>query len=340
MINKQKIKKCVIILIFVIILSLSCFFYSKINPFVIKIFASEFNIVSSKNKLLVHFINVGQADAIAVNLPDGKIFLIDTGCEEVNVTYTNYLKENVLNSKRSNYIDYLVLSHADMDHVGGTLKLLKNFDVGTIFMPKVASASAGYDKIYDYVVDNCNYQVLGDEFIIGNDVYNIKFFRQLSDADTNDASQVVKLEYGDDSFLFTGDISSSVEEKYINLYGRELDSDVLKISHHGSKTSTSAKFLEIVTPEYAVISVGNNSYGHPTGEVLNRLIASETLILRTDEKGDVLFISESCGLNVLTDRFYVTKISLDYRYFVLIVDGVMLIWGVAIILKKEKNKHL
>ena len=116
------------------------FFYSFINPKIINGLANSFNLVTSEKNLLVHFIDVGQADAIAINLPDGKTMLIDDGSKEYNVSYVNYLKENVTSSKTNNKIDYLVLTHADSDHVGGTMKLLKNFKIKTIYMPKIVSA--------------------------------------------------------------------------------------------------------------------------------------------------------------------------------------------------------
>ena len=151
MFTKQKIKKLIIILIFMIIFTLSLVFYDVINSKIINVFANRFNIVSNKDNFLVHFIDVNQADAVAINLPDGKVMLIDNGSKEVNTTYVNYLRENVIHSKRNNYVDYLVLSHSDMDHIGGTMKLLKNFNIGTIYMPKLASNSNGYAEIINYL---------------------------------------------------------------------------------------------------------------------------------------------------------------------------------------------
>ena len=139
MFTKQKIKNLIILGVVILILSITCIFKSFFNPIVINFFVNEFDLVSIDKNILVHFINVGQADAAAINLPDGKVLLIDSGSESNNTDYVNYLKENVLHTKRNSYIDYLVLSHADMDHVGGTLKLLNEFNVGTVFLPKIAS---------------------------------------------------------------------------------------------------------------------------------------------------------------------------------------------------------
>ena len=340
-ITKQKIKNLIIILIAMIIFSLSCVFYSSLNPFFIKLFAEKFNTVSNKDNLLVHFIDVDQADAAAINFPDGKIMLIDTGSEEVNTTYVNYLKENVLHTKRNKYIDYLFLSHADMDHVGGTLKLLKNFEVGTIFMPKIQSDSNSYAEIINFVAANCNYNISGDDFTITGVGYEIRFFEQLNSTNTNDASQVIKVEYLNKSFLFCGDISASVEQLYIDKYAKELDCDVLKVSHHGSKTATSSEFLNVVSPNHAVISVGENDYGHPTYEVLTRLKSAGANILRTDERNDILFVlGENCDLYQIDGIYYITRFSLNYVGFVLIVDGCLVVLCVVVIFKKEKTNTL
>lgn len=344
MFTKQKIKKLIIILIFMVIFTLSLVFHNTLNKMIQNMFVDEFSIVSNKDNLLLHFIDVEQADAAAVNLPDGKVLLIDTGSKEVNTTYIDYLKENVLHSKGKNYIDYLVLSHADMDHIGGTMKLLKNFKVGTVYMPKLSSDSNGYAEILKYVDVNCNYKTLGEEFCIKSNLYSITFFESLNETNTNDSSQVLKLECFEKSFLFVGDISSKVEKLYVDKYGDKLDVDVLKVSHHGSQTATSSKFLECVTPEYAVISVGlNNDYGHPNDEVLNRLSNVGAKVLRTDIKNDILFAEgDYYDLEQLSGVYYITNLSLDYSNLILIVDVSLAVYAVIVVIRREKkkNKHL
>lgn len=321
-----------------LVVSLTCIFHFYINPLIIKVMRKEFNIVSSKDNMLVHFINVGQADAVAINLPDGKIMLIDDGSKEYNVSYVNYLKENVLNSKLNNKIDYLVLTHADADHVGGTLKLLKNFKIGTVFMPKIMSNSATFHEILNYVNKNCNYITLGEGFKLLKD-YEITFFESINNTNTNDSSQIIKLKFMNKSFLFTADISSSVEYDYLKLYADELDCDVLKVSHHGSTTATSQKFLDCVSPQYAVISVGVNEYGHPSQEVLNRLKDIKSKTYRTDKDGDVLFlVGKDYELTVLNKIFYISNMTFDYRIYVIVIDIVLFGISLFIIFKKEKKK--
>ena len=250
----------------------------------------------------------------------------------------------MVNSKFSNSIDYLVLTHADSDHVGGTMKLLKNFDVKMVFLPSVASTSQTYEELYSYVVENCEYQFLGDEFVLTNNHYEILFFKQLNLTNTNDSSQVVKLTYKSKSFLFTGDISSDVEEDYVSVYGDTLNSDVLKVSHHGGENATSNEFLQTVRPKYAVISVGeNNNYGHPTYDVLNRLEENDVEILRTDEDGSILFVvGNDYDFIYLTDVFYITNMPLDYTVYILVLDILLFTIAIVTLIKKEKkqNKHL
>ena len=340
MLTKQKIKKLIVIFSIMLVITLTCVFHSTWHPFLIRVFANRFDIVTTKNNILVHFIDIGQGDATAINFPDGKIMLIDTGCEEHNTTYINYLKENVLNTQRRNYIDYLVLSHADMDHCGGTMKLLKNFKIGTIFIPKMPSSSQGYQEILNYVATNLNHETLGEEFIIKNKEYSITFFEILNETNTNDSSQVLKVESLNQSFLFAGDISTSVEQLYIDKYGNELDADVLKVSHHGSKNATSDEFLKVVTPKYAVISVGSdNDYGHPTGEVLEILSDNNVDVLRTDKHNDILFVDgEHYNFYQTNGVYYITNMSLDYVEIVVIFDVCLVVLIIVIIIKKDKKK--
>lgn len=340
MITKQKIKKSIIILIFVIIFTISLIFHTNINYFLKNLLADKCKIVSNRDSFIVHFINVGQADAAAINFPDGKIMLIDSGSQETTLDYIDYIKENVINSRKNNYIDYLVLSHADMDHVGGTIRLLKNFKVGTIFLPPVESTTNGYTAILQYVNKNSKTITMGEELEIKANSYSIRFFEILSFVDTNNSSQLIKIEYKDSSFLFVGDIGSSVEDDYINKYGTDLDSDVLKVSHHGSNSSSSEDFLQTVSPKYAVISVGvGNDYGHPNYEVLKRIENCGAKTLRTDRDKDIIFIAGNVyDLKILNNRFYITNLSLNYANIVANIDGVLLICCVMIIIKKDKKR--
>lgn len=343
MLNKQKIKHIIPIVSIMAVLALLCVFYVYINPFIIKTLANNFHIVSNHNNLLVHFIDVDQADAIAINLPDGKVMLIDAGSEKNNVDYTNYLKEYVLNTSKDKIIDYLVLSHADVDHVGGVLRLLKTFKVKNVFLPQIESDSKYYQEMLNQIKNKSKCEAVSGEFNINNAGYDITFLEVLEKQNTNDSSQIVKLKYLNKSFLFVGDISSNVEKDYITKYGNGIDVDVLKVSHHGSDSGTSQEFLNVVTPKFAVISCGiNNSYGHPSGEVLSRLNSVNSKILRTDKHGDILFVvGKNYDLKYLVDDYTVTSLSLNYTYFIIVIEIMLFGMVVVKIIKKEKvNKHI
>lgn len=327
-----------------LILAITCVFHSFITKGVVNLLANRFNVVSKYNNLIVHFIDVGQADAIAINLPDGKIMLIDNGGKYTNVTYVNYLKDRVLNTKKNKTIDYLVLTHADSDHVAGTMKLLNSFDIKLVFMPRVGSDSQTYQEIFEYVNKNCKFKTLGTEFLIKSENYKFTFFEQLNVSNTNDSSQVIKLEYLNKSFLFTGDISTSVEDDYVSVYSDRLNCDVLKVAHHGSKSSTSQLFLNYTTPQYAVLSVGlNNDYNHPNDEIIQRLKSNNIDIVRTDKSGNIMFVvGENYNLNVVTGTAFVISLTLDYRIYVVCINACLMVVAIIITIKKDKtkNKHI
>lgn len=337
---KQKITKSTIIFSIIMLISVLCIFHNFFNPLIVRGLLNRFDLVSNRGNLLVHFIDVGQGDAVAINLPDGKVLLIDNGNKDTNVSYVNYLKENVLNTKNDKIIDYLVLSHADSDHVGGTMKLLQKFKINLIFMPKITSNSQTFEEIYEFVDKNCKYKTLGEEFEIVSKNYKLTFFEILNDEETNDSSQIIKLEYMNKSFLFTGDISTEIEDDYISKYGQMLNCDVLKISHHGSSTATSAEFLQAVSPTYAVISVGkNNDYNHPNQEVLNLLKNNKVNTKRTDKHGDIMFVvGDDYGMKVLNGDFYITNMPLNYTIYIVVVDIILVINIIIIFAKKDKKK--
>jgi len=141
------------------------------------------------------------------------------------------------------------------------------------------------------------------------------------------------------SFLFVGDISSSVEQVYVEKYNNKLDCDVLKISHHGSFSSTSEVFLQATTPEYAVISVGEgNIYGHPSFDVLDRLNDVDANILRTDKHKDILFVvGKYYTLEQLNGIYYISNLTLSYVELVIFIDGVLFVCGIIILIKKNKK---
>ena len=319
-------------------LLLSCVFYANINKF-FKVFLSEnFNIAKYQDNLLVHYISVGQGDATAINFPDGRVMLIDAGPDDSASTLSNYLTNKVFNNKRDNTIDYFILTHSDADHIGGAMRILSDFDIGVVYMPIIESDTNVYKNLVNYINDNnINNEIISEKLALLGGV-NVEIFKPLDRTSTNNTCPLIKLEFYDTSFLFTGDIDSSAENEFIRLYGDKLDVDILKVAHHGSPYSTSDEFIKVTTPKYSVISVGKNSYGHPSSEVLNRLEANGVENYRTDINGNVLFVVGNDYENIiLTGNYTITNLLIDYRIFVLIIDSIIIFEIIIISIKKCKK---
>ena len=337
--TKDKKLKIIYTSVIMIILSVVCAFSWLLNPAIKSGLKNNFALVSNRNNMLVHFIDVGQGDAVAINLPDGKVVLIDSGPSSNNVDYYNYIKEKVIGTKRNKKIDYLILTHSDADHIGGALKILKKFKVNTVFMPEIASNSETFLNFYNFETNNCEIEHLGEEFKIVNNSYEIFFFDTMNSLDGNQSSQIIKVKYEDRSFLFMADADKEVEEYLIDIYSNELDCDVLKVAHHGSKTSTGEDFLKVVSPKYSVISVGVNNYGHPNEEVLHRLRKVNSEILRTDKLGNIMFVLGSgYELDYLNEDYNITSLSLRIELFIIVMELTFAIYVMAVIVYRKRIK--
>lgn len=328
-------KKIIIISIFISILTLICILSPIINPAFHNILL-KCDVINDNDSLLVHFISVGQGDGIAVNLPDGKIVIIDTGTPDKSVTFTNYLDDYVLSRDKDNKLDYVILTHADNDHAGGLLRVLQNYTIDKLFIPNIDGNSTEYLSAKEYWETNkINTEYHTHGIIIENKGYKIEFFGPLSENTTNENSPIIKLSFEGYSFLFTGDISTDVELECIKEYGNFLDCDVLKVAHHGSKYSSSMSFIETVTPKVSVISCGPNDYGHPTDTAINNILSVGSKVLRTDLDGNIAFVVNDYGLNYLTTNYIITDI-LDYRVYLCVIDIALIVYIVAVIIKYKK----
>ena len=334
----QKRNKIIILTVLMLIFSLSTLFSDFISTVFKNFLVSQFSIIESNDRLMVHFISVGQGDAIAINLPNEEVMLIDAGPNDNSVTLTNYIKQKVLNNSHDNKIDYLILTHADSDHIGGALRVLKEFEVENIFIPFLESETDSYVELTTFI-ENGDYNILPNlQNLFEINHLSMEVYGPYESADTNDSCPIIRLEYLETSFLFTGDISTDIEEKLLTNYNDDIDCDIIKIAHHGSKYSSSLEFLQAVSPEYAVISCGKNSYGHPTDTVINNIIETGASVLRTDLQGNILFsVEEQNSYDVLTGDYIITGLILDYRFFVLIIDIILLVCICVLIFKKEKH---
>ncbi|MBO5302758.1 MAG: MBL fold metallo-hydrolase [Lachnospiraceae bacterium] len=246
----------------------------------------------TKEFLQVHFMDVGQGDATLITC-NGESMLIDAGDNSKGTTVQQYLlKQNI------DKLDYVIGTHPDADHVGGLDVIISKFDCEKIFLTGEERDTDTYRDVLS-AMDYRNYEMVvpnaGEEYTLGDATFTIEGPLMLG-SDSNENSIVIHLEHGENSFLLVGDAGEE-EEKDILSTGRNIQADVYKVGHHGSKTSTSAEFLEAVQPEYAVISVGeDNRYGHPSAEVLNQLRAQDIEVFRTDEQGSI--VAKSDGKNI------------------------------------------
>jgi competence protein ComEC len=250
------------------------------------------------NKLSILMIDVGQGDATLIKTPDNKTILIDAGLAAFYFDYGERVILPLLDHLGIDKVDYGFVSHLDSDHYGGFISLIQNDKIGEIYKPALDTSVSKDMKFEKYLREesmkisyydsqkllfrNCRMYFLSDKE--GNEVYNFS---------SNNRSGVIKLVYGNCSFLLTGDAESRVENILVNDYQNFLNVDVLKVGHHGSKTSTSEKFFNYTSPEYALISAGiKNKFGHPHSSVISRLNDGIVKTFRTDESGAILLTSD------------------------------------------------
>jgi len=247
--------------------------------------------------LQVHFIDVGQADACLITC-DGHAMMIDGGnSSDSQLVYSYLKKQNVT------YLDYIVATHDDADHVGGLSAAVAyaKTNIGQAFAPYTDSTKERFQtfkrKLGEYG-KTITVPETGAKYTLGGAT-----FRILSGGGSGDNRNIIlRLEYGKHSFLFMGDAGED-QEKAILSAKYQVESTVLKVGHHGSKTSTCYRFLKAAYPSYAVITVGKgNTYGHPTDEVLSRLRDEGATVLRTDNNGTVVFTSDGKELKYSVEK--------------------------------------
>ena len=258
---------------------------------------NQSTVIKGQN-VIVHFIDVGQADSILVQ-SNGENMLIDAGTNEAGAKVVQYLKEQNITK-----IDYLVGTHPHEDHIGGLDDVIDNFDIGTIYMPKVQTNTKTFESVLDSISKK-NLKItspnVGDMFNVGNakcEVMACGTGSSKEKSNLNLSSIVIRLVYGTQSFLFTGDMEKENEE------ARQWpETTVLKVAHHGSDTSSSARFLNQIKPKIAVISVGTgNTYGHPKPITVEKLDDMEAKTYRTDLSGTIIITCDGNECKVKTEK--------------------------------------
>ncbi len=240
------------------------------------------------SRLEVHFIDVGQGDATLL-LCDGQAMLIDAGENDCGTKVQLYLQKRDVKS-----LDYVIGTHPDSDHIGGLDVVITKFNCKAVMMPDYEKSTATYRDVIK-AAEQKSYKievpVVGDVYEFGGATFTIIAPNDTYE-DSNNSSIGILLTHGANSFLFTGDAEEEAEEDILK-NGINIDADVLHVGHHGSRTASTAEFVEAVSPEYAVISCGEgNSYGHPHAGPLNTLRMNGIKLFRTDEQGSIVVESD------------------------------------------------
>jgi competence protein ComEC len=264
----------------------------------------EVFVLASPRYLEVSFLAVGQGDSEFIKTPQGHQILIDGG---PGLAVLEKISKNLPFWDKK--IDLVILTHPEKDHMQGLISLLQRYKADYILWTGIKKDSSEYLewlKILEkqklagvkIIIAEAGQTIKAGEILIET-VYPYENLNGKIIKDANESSVVNKIVYGENLFLFTGDISIKTEKDIINS-DKNISADVLKIAHHGSKYSTSQEFLQAVNPEIAVIEVGKNSYGHPTSETLQRLENFGIQIKRTDKDGDVKILSD--GKNIKLEK--------------------------------------
>ncbi|EFI67538.1 Beta-lactamase-like protein [Lysinibacillus fusiformis ZC1] len=250
--------------------------------------------VTSGHEMQVHFIDVGQGDSILIESPSGKTMLIDGGVKGAGQQIVSYLKELGINK-----LDIVVATHPDADHIGGLIPVLDNMTIEQFYDSGKVHTSQTFEEMLTRIDEkNIPYHVpkIGDDIEFDKEV-NVKVLNANDQAtDNNDASIVLKMTYGNVSFLLTGDAGVALEKEMLQY---DVEATVLKAGHHGSNTSSSEEFIQAVKPKVAILSYGeDNKYGHPHAEIVDRLQAIGSKIYATADLGTITVSTDGVNYTV------------------------------------------
>ena len=259
----------------------------------------------SPKTLTVHFLDIGQGDSIFIELPNNETMLIDAGEDYYGQGIIDYIE-----GTGHTRIDYLIGTHPHSDHIGSMGYIVRNFEIGDIYMPKISANTKMYESLLKSIKSRklkikngkAGVNILQEENLSADIIAPVK----LDEENLNNCSIVMKLTYGNTSFLFTGD----AEKEELAAIKADMRADVLKVGHHGSRTSTTQELLQKIRPRYAVISCGkNNDYGHPHKEVLQYLKKAGCTVYRTDRDKTVTVTSDGASLEVQTKNKSIARAS-------------------------------
>lgn len=260
------------------------------------------DIDTSLDTMAVHYIDADQGDAIFIELPQNRSMLIDASTNSQEQTVIDFISE-----LGYSYIDYVIATHPHEDHIGGMDGVLNTFKVGKFYLPNDVATTKTYEKMLEAVENNgakvieakSGISIISEENLSVDILSPILVHAEEYGDDHNAWSVICKLTYGENTFMFTGDAEAETE----SFLEGDLQSDVLKVGHHGSSTSTSEEFFYKVDPKIAVISCGvDNDYGHPHDEIMALLERENVKIYRTDISGNITVTSNGNVLDVITEK--------------------------------------
>ena len=246
------------------------------------------------DKLKIYYFNVGQADAILID-SNNEYMIIDGGNNNDGPLLVKYFQDLGIKD-----IKYVIGTHAHEDHIGGLDDIITNFNINTIYIPDAFTTTKTFEDLLDSIAKkNMTYKIpkIDKTLELGSANFKI-IYTGTNTKDLNSTSIILKLTYGNTSFLFTGDAPTTIEKQILD---KDIKADVLKVAHHGSKYSSSAHFLKAVNPKYAIISCGqDNNYDHPHSITLNKLEKMNVKIYRTDKSGTIIATSNGKNINFET----------------------------------------
>ena len=250
-------------------------------------------------EMAVHFIDVGQGDSILIQSPKGKNMLIDGGKKGAGKQVVSYLRKQGVEK-----LDYVVATHPDSDHIGGLITVLNSITINNFVDSGKTHTSQTYEEMLQLILDKKISYIVpskGEQIALDPGLKVTVMNAGEDAADNNEASIVLKVQYGEVSFLLTGDADIGIERSMLQAY--DLESTILKAGHHGSDTSSSEDFIRVVNPKVAILSYGlDNSYGHPNASVVNQFQEIGADVYATAEVGNITVKTNGIDYRVTTDN--------------------------------------